>query len=127
MSDAIASAWKGLSRHKPRTLADLFADEARVAKLSARIELAQGGILFDWSKTHLDDELVAGFEALAEASDFGAVREKLFTGQVVNPTENRAAEHTAMRGVGDPARVEEAAALLKRMGMLVDAIHQGAL
>jgi len=46
---------------------------------------------------------------------------------VVNPSENRAATHSAMRGSGDAAQVEEAQALLRRMGVLVDAIHQGAL
>ena len=46
---------------------------------------------------------------------------------MVNPTENRAAEHTALRGVGKEASVEEAAALRERMRLLVEAIHEGAL
>jgi glucose-6-phosphate isomerase len=46
---------------------------------------------------------------------------------VVNPTENRAAEHSALRGVGKAASVEEAAALLERMKLLVEAIHEGVL
>ena len=55
------------------------------------------------------------------------MRAKLFAGEVVNPTEGRAADHSTLRGVGDEAKVEEAAALIDRMGMLVEAIHQGAL
>ena len=114
MSDARAAAWSALV-NPAETLAELFAaDPDRVAKLSARIELDQGGVLFDWSKTHLTDELLAGFEALAEAAGFAEQRRKLFAGEVVNPTENRAAEHTALRGVGKEASVEEAAALLAR-------------
>ena len=58
----------------------------RVAMLSGRIELEEGGILFDWSKTHLDRAVVAGFEELAEAMDFAGMRTKLFGGEVVNPT-----------------------------------------
>ncbi|MGD9665294.1 MAG: glucose-6-phosphate isomerase, partial [Novosphingobium sp.] len=48
-------------------------------------------------------------------------------GEVVNPTEHRAAEHTAQRGVGSEASVEEAQALHQRMKLLVEAIHEGAL
>ena len=117
------------SRLADETLAELFAaDPDRVARLSARLELPrQGGVLFDWSKTHLTDELLGGFEALAEAAGFAEQRRKLFAGEVVNPTENRAAEHSALRGVGKEASVEEAAALLERMKLLVEAIHEGAL
>lgn len=127
MSEAAQAAWNRLSSIQPKTLTQLFENDGRVSEFSGRLELPGGGILFDWSKTHLDADLLAGFEALANAMEFKAQRTKLFAGEVVNPTENRAAEHTAMRGMGNPARVEEAAALQRRMGMLVDAIHQGAL
>lgn len=134
--------WTQLA-HLPRpTISELFGSsgeggKARVAKLSGRIELADGvdhedpmapgGILFDWSKTHLDDDVFAKFEELAEAMDFAGMRAKLFGGDIVNPTEGRAADHATLRGTGDAAKVEEAAALIDRMGMLVQAIHQGAL
>ena len=121
-------AWNALALHPDPTLQDLFAaDPARVEKLSTRIELGEVGIRFDWSKTHLTDELLGEFEALAEASGFDAMRERLFGGEVVNPTENRAAEHSALRGVGQDASVEEAEALRERMKLLVGAIHDGAM
>ena len=66
-------------------------------------------------------------EELAEAMDFAGMRAKLFGGEVVNPTEGRAADHATLRGTGEGAKVEEAMALIDRMGMLVEAIHQGAL
>jgi glucose-6-phosphate isomerase len=110
------------------TLADLFAaDPDRAGRLSARFELSSGGILFDWSKTHLTEELLTGFEALADAAGFDEMRRALFAGEVVNLTEKRAAEHSALRGVGKDASVEEAAALRERMKLLVEAIHEGAL
>ena len=59
--------------------------------------------------------------------DFAARREALFEGDVVNPSEHRAAEHTAQRGLGRETSVEEAAALHMRMRSLVEAIHGGAL
>jgi glucose-6-phosphate isomerase len=131
MSDKIADAWNHLNSLPQRSLAELFAsDDARVESLAGRIEWpAEGGssgILFDWSKTHLDGDLVAGFEALAEACGFAEARAKLLGGEVVNVTEGRAATHSAMRGVGSDADVEEGEALLARMGMLVEAIHGGA-
>jgi glucose-6-phosphate isomerase len=127
LSHAREAAWAALEPGS-QTLAELFAaDPDRVAKLSARLELGQGGVLFDWSKTHLTDGLLAGFEALAAAAGFAEQRRRLFAGEVVNPTENRAAEHSALRGVGKAASVEEAAALRERMKLLVEAIHEGAL
>ncbi len=127
MTDAIASAWEKLANHPGKTLKELFQDEGRVDDFSGRIELPEGGILFDWSKTHLDADLVAGFEDLAEAAGFAEARAKLLGGEIVNPTEGRAAEHTAQRGVGKEASVEEASALHQRMKILVEAIHEGAL
>ncbi len=127
MADAIASAWERLSNIPAKSLADLFTDEGRLAELSTRLDLPDGGILFDWSKTHLDDGLIAAFEDLAGAAGFAEMRAKLFAGEIVNPSEGRAAEHTAQRGVGKDSSVEEAAALHHRMKLLVESIHQGAL
>lgn len=127
MNDAIKAAWDRLTVSQA-TLTELFAaDPQRVGKLSARLELDEGGILFDWSKTHLTDDLLDGFEALAEAAGFAEQRRRLFAGEVVNPTEGRAAEHPALRGIGEDASVEEADALRERMRLLVEAIQEGAL
>ena len=128
MSDPRADAWQALQRQSVPPLTELFGrDPDRVAKLCGRIDTGEGRMLFDWSKTHLTDELLSGFEALAEAAGFAEMRRKLFAGEVVNGTENRAAEHSALRGVGKEASVEEAMALAARMKLLVEAIHDGAL
>ena len=140
----VASAWAHLEGLPCPTLGELFspardggegagepAGTERAAMLSARIEWAEGedvgGILFDWSKTHLDDAHLAGFEALAEACAFTDKRAALFAGEKINVTEGRAATHTAQRGFGSEGDVEEATALHERMRLLVDAIHEGAL
>ncbi|RPF72530.1 glucose-6-phosphate isomerase [Aurantiacibacter spongiae] len=125
-------AWKRLALHPDPTLQELFdADRDRVDKLSTRLDLGNGaerfGIVFDWSKTHLTDDLLADFEGLAEAANFPEMRRRMFAGEVVNPTEQRAAEHAALRGVGRDTSVEEAEALRERMKLLVGAIHEGAL
>jgi len=132
MTDQIAAAWADLQQLPQSTLSQLFAGDAgRVEALSRRIEWGAeegtSGILFDWSKTHLDSDLIAGFEALADARDFAGKRSALLSGAKINNTEGRAATHPAQRGMGDAADVEEAEALHARMGMLVEAIHQGTL
>jgi len=131
----IAEAWEAIGLHNDPPLKQLFADDPeRVTKLTGRIEWpgssgageSAAGIRFDWSKTHLDDGLLADFEALAEACQFDAHRSALLGGESINVTERRSATHTAQRGMGNPADVEEAMALHQRMHMLVDAIHRGA-
>jgi len=128
MEDTAQAIWTRLAALPRPQLTELFAaDPARVGKLATRLELSDGGILFDWSKTHLDDANLAAFQELAEAQGFGARREALFSGAVVNPTEGRAAEHTAQRGLGSDDAVAVAEALHARMHGLVGAIHQGLL
>ncbi|MEE4289096.1 MAG: glucose-6-phosphate isomerase [Erythrobacter sp.] len=130
---AAADAWERLSGLERHTLEDLFAaDPERVGAFTRRLEWPSaagetGGMLVDFSKTHLDTAALDAFEALAEACSFAAQRQALFEGGIVNVTEGRAATHAAMRGSGAEADTEEAAALLARMGMLVEAIHQGVL
>jgi glucose-6-phosphate isomerase len=132
---AVAGAWASLQALEHQTLANLFAaDPARPAALTRRIAWpvapgagAEAGVTIDFSKTHLSDKALTAFEALAEAAGFGAARDALFGGGIVNPTEGRAATHGALRGSGTPAQVDEAEALLARMGILVEAIHEGAL
>ena len=127
-----AAIWDRLAGLPRARIADLFADPAsggaeRVAMLSGRIQWGEeatgGGIRFDWSKTHLDEAHLAAFEELAEACDFAGKRRALLDGDKVNVTEGRAATHTAQRGTGSAADVEEAAALRERMRLLVEAIH----
>lgn len=128
MTDGVNSAWNALMGLPRPTLAGLFAsDSSRVETWAERLELPGGGILFDWSKTHLDDDHAAAFEELATQADFEGKRAALFNGEIVNETEGRAAEHTAQRGFGKESSVEDAMALHVRMRALVEAIHAGAL
>lgn len=128
MNDSIRSAWDRLEALEKPKLAELFdSDPERLAKLAKRLDIAGGWILFDWSKTHLDDAHMAAFIELAEAAGFSGRRKALLSGEIVNPTEGRAAEHTAQRGIGKDSSVEEASIFHARMASLVDAIHKGAL
>ncbi|HEX8241020.1 MAG TPA: glucose-6-phosphate isomerase [Allosphingosinicella sp.] len=113
-------AWAAIEAAEPRTLAELFA--AAPDRLS-RLTIDLPGLHFDFSKTHLDPALVAAFEALADARDLAGARDSLFAGGTVNPTEGRAAEHSAERGQGAPDSVARAAGLRARMRALIDAIE----
>ena len=106
-----------------KPLTALFEGDAeRVDRLSVNV----AGLHFDWSKTHLDDDLLAAFHAIADAGGFAQRREALFSGETVNVTEGRAATHVAERGQGDPDHVATATARHQRMRSLIDAIEGGA-
>src|SRR3954467_8203000 len=113
-------AWAAIEGTRPRTLAQLFAAEPdRLSRLSLDLP----GLHFDFAKTHLDAPLLAAFEALAAARGLAAARDALFAGAIVNPTEGRAAEHSAERGQGAPESVARASGLHTRMRALTDAIE----
>ena len=121
------AGWAALAALPRPTLATLFADEARVARWSIDLALPGGTIRFDWSKTHLDAAVEAALTGIAQAMQVAPLRAALFAGEVVNPSEGRAAEHIAQRGIGKDASVEEAARFHERMRALVEAIHEGVL
>ena len=116
--------WTAIEALPKTPLKALFTDEPdRVAQLT----VTQSGMVFDFSKTHLSSGALAAFEALAGQAGLAAKRDDLFAGHVVNPSENRAAEHTAERGEGAPESVAKARALHSRMRALIDAIEADAL
>ncbi len=115
--------WTAIAKAERRTLDELFeTDSARLAKWT----IEEAGLYFDLSKTHLDDDLLNGFEALAEGAGLEARRAALFAGDAVNVSEGRAAEHMAQRGQGSPDAVALANSLHSRMRALADAIEAGA-
>jgi glucose-6-phosphate isomerase len=115
--------WDAIDTYDVQPLATLFErDEGRLSALSLQL----GGIYFDWSKTHLDSQLITEFVGIAEALGFSEAREALFAGKIVNPTEGRPAEHVAERGTGSAEAVELAAVRRTRMRALVDAVEAGA-
>lgn len=116
--------WQFLKAQARPTLQQLFADDAKARVAALTIE--QAGIRFDLSKTHLDDALIDGFVQQAGAMDLAGQRQKLLGGEVINPTEGRAAEHTAERGTGSPEAVELARQFHARMRALVEVIEAGA-
>ena len=107
-----------------KRLDELFAAEPdRLSRLS----FEAAGIYFDWSKTHLDQELIRRIRRSCRGD--GLLRRRatrLFAGDIVNPSEGRPATHVAERGSGAPDEVDLATARRQRMRALVDAIEAGA-
>ncbi len=92
------SSWKALEKSaeklKQQHLKSLFAnDDQRFDKFSTQIP----GILFDYSKQLIDDSVFTQLIKLAEQCDIAAWREKMFSGNKINITEDRAVLHTALR------------------------------
>ena len=90
--------WAALKAHHDavadRRILDLFAaDPARAHRFSARA----GAMLFDYSKTNIDDEGRRLLIALAHGAGVAAKRDAMFAGDKINDTEGRAVLHTALR------------------------------
>ena len=117
------AAWRIIETYRPGRLIELFAADAeRTARLSRDV----ASIHFDWSKTHLDEELLGAFAGLAYMADYHGARDCLLAGDIVNMTENRPATHVAERGQGKAEDNRSAAERHARMRSLVDAIEGGA-
>ncbi|MXQ06933.1 glucose-6-phosphate isomerase [Alphaproteobacteria bacterium GH1-50] len=82
---------------------DRFADSARAREFS----VSAGEMLFDYSKTSMDEKGRALLVEMYEAAGVPARREEMFTGAKINETEGRAVLHTALRNLdGDPVMVD---------------------
>jgi len=91
-------SWQALVAHaqqmKKRHIKELFKeDESRFTKFS--IELPH--LLFDYSKNLITDETKAALLALAKETDVESWRDKMFAGEHINRTEDRAVMHVALR------------------------------
>ncbi|MFW5881085.1 MAG: glucose-6-phosphate isomerase [Roseicyclus sp.] len=84
------------------TILSLFDDPGRAEAFSARAD----GLLFDYSKTHIDAGAREGLLALAEAAGVAERREAMFSGAKINETEGRAVLHTALRAPGGRIEVD---------------------
>ncbi len=115
---------------KELTLKELFAaDPDRAAKMT----LTAAGWTLDYSKNLVDAPTMALLIKLAEKANLKAEIERMFTGEHINRTENRAVLHTALRanpktplvvdGQNVTADVRE---VLERMSAFAKAVRDGA-
>src|SRR5688572_20178868 len=91
-------AWKALLEHKQKLesvhLRTLFAeDPQRFSKFSLELH----DLFFDYSKNRITGETRSLLVALAEESGVRPYTERMFNGEKINFTEDRAVLHVALR------------------------------
>ena len=126
-------AWKNLRKHSVKTgnlhLAELFAEDRNRFE---HFSLREGNLLFDYSKQRVSRKTIELLCELARATELNSWIEKLFTGDRVNNSENRAALHTALRlPAGNKLMVDgedivgDIHDTLERMEQIVNRVHAG--
>ncbi len=127
-------AWDQLNRHyriiKDVPVKEMFdRDPDRFHKFCIQFE----EILFDYSKNIIDGQTVKLFADLARQCRLKEAAEKMFGGQKINRTENRAVLHTALRNFSsEPVMVQgqdvmpQIRAELDKIGTFSEAVISGA-
>jgi len=126
-------AWQALKRHHvdvaPQSMRSLFAGDAGRFE---RFSLRQDDLLLDYSKNLVTAETMSLLFDLARQSDLEGWRTKLFAGEPINVTENRAVLHMALRNRSDrPMPVDgkdvmpQVRGVLAQMRSFCGAIHDG--
>ncbi len=95
-------AWKKLEDHyevmKNRHMRDMFMEDPdRFSKFSIRFR----DMLVDYSKNIISEETMGLLLELAREADVKDAVDKMFSGEKINETENRAVLHTALRNLSD--------------------------
>ncbi|UGQ12612.1 glucose-6-phosphate isomerase [Yinghuangia sp. ASG 101] len=127
--------WAALRGHHDETLRsahlrELFAaDPGRARRYRVRV----GDLYIDYSKHLVTDETLGLLRALAEACDVAGLRERMFRGEKINTTEDRAVLHTALRAPRDAVVevdghnvVPDVHAVLDKMAAFADQVRSGA-
>jgi glucose-6-phosphate isomerase len=126
-------SWKKLQRlakdKKSQHMNTLFAqDSERFNKFS--IELPN--MLLDYSKNLIDSETIEALLALAEETQVCDWRTKMFSGEKINKTEDRAVLHTALRRQSDEPLIidgenvtDHVQKQLSEMEVFVNKVRQG--
>ncbi len=103
-----STTWKALEEHfkeiRQSHMRDMFAeDPQRFDKFSLKLN----DILFDYSKNIINSQTMEQLYQLADECDIGSWISRMFDGQPINSSENRAVLHTALRNKsGRPVLVD---------------------
>jgi glucose-6-phosphate isomerase len=127
-------AWFLLKKHAEEEmnrihLRDLFAsDSDRFARFSIR----WNDLLFDYSKNIINQKTLQLLLQLAQETELKTAIEKMFQGEPINETENRAVLHSALRNfTNEPALVNgkdvmpDIKRVLQQMQVCCDKVHSG--
>ena len=126
-------AWQALSEHwlavRDLHMRDLFdAEPTRFEKFSVKFN----DILLDFSKNRITEETVKLLAELARESELEKWIDKMFSGELINHTEKRAALHTALRNRQNrPVKVQGQDVMpaieqvLNKMQLISDTVRNG--
>ncbi|MGH8498160.1 MAG: glucose-6-phosphate isomerase [Methylococcales bacterium] len=127
----LPDCWRALQAHCDKAgqldMRQMFRDEP---DRFSRLSLEAAGIFLDYSKNRIHHETLELLFDLARRTQLDAWIDKMFEGEKINLTENRAVLHTALRRQSDlPLLVDGAdimpaiLAVREKMGRFVEAIH----
>ncbi len=113
------TAWRALQSHalamRETTLAQLLGEDPGRAE---QCVVSGAGITLDWSRQKAGSETVGLLGRLAAQQDWTVWRDRMFAGEAINVTENRAAWHVALRrGTLAPAEVRDAMDAARRIAV----------
>lgn len=95
------SVWDKLRQlHQARGAQSIKSKFDQDATRFSQYSLSFGDMLFDYSKTALDTDILDGLLNLARHVGVEDRRDAMFQGEKINETENRAVLHTALRNLG---------------------------
>jgi len=135
MSDK-SSIWAQLQALADGDLPPLNALFQADANRAARLSYSAGSLFADFSKQRLTTDIHAHLLRLAQASGIERQRDRLFAGDKINTSENRAVLHPALRGTGGTpairkqvadmrARTAEFAGKIREAGTYKAIVHIG--
>ena len=121
---------EAMAASSKKTIKELFAEDTSRAR---KFSLDAGGWHLDYSKNRVDKKTMKALVKLAEASNLRAEIERMFTGEKINRTENRAVLHTALRNCAPEGKVfvdgkdvmPDVRAVLEKMGDFSDRVRKG--
>ncbi len=126
ISVALRQHYQALSSVHMREL--FAADPQRFERFSLQV----GDILLDYSKNRITAETLQLLTQLAEVADVAGWRDRLFNGEKINNTEDRAVLHTALRNQSNtPVLVDGADvmpavnAVIAQMGVFAERVRSG--
>jgi glucose-6-phosphate isomerase len=125
-------AWQQLLRHaegiEKTTLADIvFGDAGRISGCDIKLD----GLRFNYALNHATPETIGLLVKLAVQQKLPEWRDRMFAGEKINTTENRAVLHTALRAKNGPVLIDgkdvfpEIAAVRQRMTRFAEEVRSG--
>ncbi len=116
-------AWKALQGHYAdiggRHLRDLFAEDPGRGE---RLTVEAVGIYLDYSKNRITEDTVRLLLDLARETDVAAKRDRMFRGEHINVSEDRAVLHVALRMPRETSLVVDGVDVVREVHAVLDAM-----